>query len=89
MNNMEELVFAFPTDELWKLLTYKQKGLIRGNSQVLKKIVLNGQFLRRNELEDDPSDSAAEEMFVSIMSRLNLDLCTSVSGFLDPENEVD
>ena len=55
MNNMEELVFAFPTDELWKLMTYKKKGLISGNSEVLKKIVQNGLFLRRSELEKDPS----------------------------------
>ena len=52
---MEELVFAFPTDELWKLMTYKNKGLIRGNSEVLKKIVQNGLFLKRSELEEDPS----------------------------------
>jgi predicted NUDIX family phosphoesterase len=52
---MEELVFAFPTDELWKLITYKEKGLIKGNSEVLKSIVQNGQFLRRSELEQDPS----------------------------------
>jgi predicted NUDIX family phosphoesterase len=52
---MEELVFAFPTHELWKLMTYKKKGLIRENSEVLKKIVLNGLFLRRSELEEDPS----------------------------------
>jgi predicted NUDIX family phosphoesterase len=55
MNNMEELVFAFPTDEFWKLMTYKEKGLIRGNSEVLKRIVQNGLFLRRSELEEDPS----------------------------------
>jgi len=55
MNNMEELVFAFPTDELWKLMTYKRKGLIRENSEVLKKIVQNGLFLRRSESEEDPS----------------------------------
>ena len=55
MNNMEELVFAFPTDELWKLMTYKEKGLIKGNSEVLKRIVQNGLFLRRSELEEDPS----------------------------------
>ena len=55
MNNMEELVFAFPTAELWRLITYKQKGLIRGNSEALKKIVQNGLFLRRGELEEDPS----------------------------------
>ena len=52
---MEELVFAFPTDELWKLLPYKKKGLIRENSEILKKIVQNGLFLRRSESEEDPS----------------------------------
>ena len=55
MNNMEELVFAFPTDEFWKLLAYKKKGLIKENSEVLKRIVQNGLFLRRSELEEDPS----------------------------------
>jgi predicted NUDIX family phosphoesterase len=55
MNNMEELVFAFPTDEFWKLLAYKKKGLIKGNSEVLKRIVQNGLFLRRSELEENPS----------------------------------
>ena len=54
-NNMEELVFAFPTDEFWKLVTYKKKGLIKENSEVLKRIVTNGLFLRRSELEEDPS----------------------------------
>ena len=39
MMDMEELVFAFPTDELWKLITYKEKGLIKGNSEALKQIV--------------------------------------------------
>jgi predicted NUDIX family phosphoesterase len=52
---MEEIVFAFPTDELWKLMTYKKKGLIRENGEVLKRIVQNGLFLKRSELEDDPS----------------------------------
>jgi len=52
---MDELVFAFPTDELWKLMTYKKKGLIRGNSEVLKRIIQNGLFLRRSELEEDDS----------------------------------
>jgi len=55
MNNMEELVFAFPTEEFWKLMTYKKKGLIKENSEVLKRIVQNGLFLRRSELEEDPS----------------------------------
>jgi predicted NUDIX family phosphoesterase len=52
---MDELVFAFPTADLWKLISYKEKGLIKGNSEVLKKIVQNGLFLRRSELEEDPS----------------------------------
>ena len=55
MNNMEELVLVYPNDELWKLMTYKKKGLIRENSEVLKKIVQNGLFLKRGELEEDPS----------------------------------
>jgi len=52
---MEELVLAYPTADLWKLLTYKEKGLIRGSSEVLKEIVQNGKFLRRSEVEEDPS----------------------------------
>jgi predicted NUDIX family phosphoesterase len=52
---MEELVLAYPTDELWKLMTYKEKGLIKTNSGVLKRIVQKGLFLRRSELEEDPS----------------------------------
>ena len=52
---MEELVFAIPTDELWKLITYKEKGLTKGNSEVLKRIIQNGQFRKRSELEEDPS----------------------------------
>jgi predicted NUDIX family phosphoesterase len=55
MINMEEFVFAFPTVGLWKLITYKEKGLIRGNSEILKMIVENGLFLRRSESEEDPS----------------------------------
>ena len=52
---MEELVLVYPTVELWKLIPYKKKGLIRENSEVLKKIVQNGLFLNRSELEEDPS----------------------------------
>jgi predicted NUDIX family phosphoesterase len=52
---MDELVLAFPTLELWKLLTYKGKGLILGNSEVLRMIVQNGLFLKRSEVEEDPS----------------------------------
>jgi predicted NUDIX family phosphoesterase len=52
---LEESVFAIPTDVLWKLLTYKEKGLIKGNSNVLNRIVYNGLFRKRSELEGDPS----------------------------------
>ena len=52
---MEELVFAFPTEELWNLLTYKEQGLIYGKSDSLKMIVQKGLFRKRNELEEDPS----------------------------------
>ncbi len=54
MNNTEEIVFAFPTAELWKLIPYKKKGLIKGNSEVLNSIVQNGMFRERSELEEDP-----------------------------------
>jgi len=52
---MEELVFAIPTDKLWKLIPYKEKGLIKGNIEVLKTIVQEGLFRKRSELEEDPS----------------------------------
>jgi predicted NUDIX family phosphoesterase len=51
----EELVFAIPTDDLWKLLTYEEKGLIKGNSYILNRIVQNGLFRKRSVLEKDPS----------------------------------
>jgi predicted NUDIX family phosphoesterase len=52
---LEELVFAIPTDDLWKLLSYKETGLIKGDSYVLNRIVKNGLFRKRSELEEDPS----------------------------------
>lgn len=52
---LEELVFAIPTDNLWKLLTYKETGLIKGNSNVLNRIVQNGLFRKRSKLEEDTS----------------------------------
>jgi predicted NUDIX family phosphoesterase len=51
----EELVFAIPTDDLWKLLSYEEKGLIKGNSDILNRIVQNGLFRKRSELEKNPS----------------------------------
>ncbi len=55
MSNMEEKVFALPTSELWKLIPYKEKGLIKAKSEVLKRIVQEGIFRKRSELEEDPS----------------------------------
>jgi len=52
---LEELVFALPTDKLWELLTYKEKGLIKEDGEVLKKIIQNGLFRKRSEMEEDPS----------------------------------
>jgi len=52
---LDELVFAIPTVELWDLVPYNEKGFIHGNSDVLKKIVQNGLYRKRNELEEDPS----------------------------------
>jgi predicted NUDIX family phosphoesterase len=52
---LEELVFAIPTEKLWKLLTYKEKGLIKGPGDVLKRIVQHGLFRKRSELEEDTS----------------------------------
>ncbi len=55
MHKIDESVFAVPTIELWKLIPYKEKGLIRENSEVLKSIVQEGLFRKRSELEEDPS----------------------------------
>lgn len=55
MKSLKELVFALPTDELWKLISYKKRGLIREKSQLLKSIVQKGVFKKRGELEPDPS----------------------------------
>lgn len=52
---MEELVFAIPTDALWRLRLFKDKGLITGNPEVLKRVIQKGLFRKRGELEEDPS----------------------------------
>ncbi|MDT8402163.1 MAG: hypothetical protein RQ743_10740 [Bacteroidales bacterium] len=52
---MEELVFAIPRDELWQFLSYKEIGLIKGNRDILNRIVQIGLFKKRSELEEDPS----------------------------------
>ena len=52
---MEESVFAIPAVDLWKLLTWKETELIKGDSDVLNRIVHKGLFRKRSELEEDPS----------------------------------
>jgi predicted NUDIX family phosphoesterase len=52
---LEESVFAIPAAELWKLLTFKDPGLIKADSDVLNKIVQHGLFRKRSELEENPS----------------------------------
>jgi predicted NUDIX family phosphoesterase len=52
---LEEYVFAIPTAELWKILTYNEEGLIKGNRNDLQRIVQHGSFHRRSALEEDPS----------------------------------
>jgi predicted NUDIX family phosphoesterase len=98
---MDELVFVFPTEELWKLISYKKKGLIRENSEVLKKIVQNGLFLRRSELEED--DSFKQVIPYAIISdkdsfylfrrtsgqtekRLHNNFSIGVGGHMNPDN---
>jgi predicted NUDIX family phosphoesterase len=52
---LEELVFAIPSKKLWKLINYKESGLIIEKAEVLKKIIQNGLFHKRSELEENPS----------------------------------
>jgi predicted NUDIX family phosphoesterase len=52
---LEELVFAIPTEQLWRFLFYKKQGLIHCTSDVLDIIIKTGLFRKRKELEEDPS----------------------------------
>jgi len=52
---LDELVFALPTDDLWNLIAYKKTGLIKGNNEILNRIIQKGLFRKRAELEEDPS----------------------------------
>lgn len=52
---LDELVFAIPTGDLWKLIPYKETGLIEGDSTLLNTIVQKGLFRNRSQLETDPS----------------------------------
>ncbi len=101
---MDELVFAIPTVELWNLLTYKEQGLIHGNSDVLNRIVQNGLFRKRNELEEDPSFkqiipyaiiSCKESFYLfkrtskQTEKRLHNQMTLGVGGHMNPGNFMD
>jgi len=101
---LEELVFAIPTDELWKLISYKEKGLIPGNSDILKRIVQNGVFRKRKELEEDPSYkqiipyaiiSNSESFYLfkrtskQIEKRLHNKLTLGVGGHMNPRDTTE
>ena len=101
---MDELVFAIPTVELWDLLTYKEQGLIHGNSDVLNRIVQNGLFRKRNELEEDPSFKqiipyaiiSCKESFylfkrtsMQTEKRLHNQMTLGVGGHMNPSNFMD
>jgi len=53
--DLEESVFAIAAADLWKILTWKEIGLIKGDTGLLNRIVRKGFFRKRSELEEDPS----------------------------------
>lgn len=53
--NLDELIFAVPAKTLWDLLTYKESGLIKGDKEVLDRVIRNGLFRKRSGLEADVS----------------------------------
>jgi predicted NUDIX family phosphoesterase len=102
-NYMEELVFSYPTEELWKLLIYNEKGLIRGSNAALEKIVQDGLFLKRIELEEDPSFkqiipyaiiSDKESFYLfrrtsgQTEKRLHNKFSLGVGGHMNPDNSI-
>ncbi|MFC2152336.1 hypothetical protein ACFLSE_07395 [Bacteroidota bacterium] len=101
---MEELVFAIPTVELWNILPYKEKGLIYGNSDILNRIVQNGLFRKRKELEEDPafkqiipyaviSNKDSYYLFKRLSGqaekRLHNKFTLGVGGHMNPTNSIE
>jgi predicted NUDIX family phosphoesterase len=101
---LDELVFAIPTIELWDIITYKEQGLIHGNSDVLKWIVQNGVFRKRSELEEDPSFkqiipyaiiSCKDSFYLfkrtskQTEKRLHNQLTLGVGGHMNPRNSME
>ena len=52
---MDELVMVIPVTGLWEILAYKETGFIKGDGDLLDRIVSRGEFRIRSDMEDDTS----------------------------------
>jgi predicted NUDIX family phosphoesterase len=100
---LDELVFAVPAAKLWKIIPYREAGLINCNEDTLREIVRLGTFRPRHELEED--DAYKQLITYSVISYGNsfllfkrrqgqtekrlVDLYTlGAGGHMNPHNQV-
>lgn len=51
-----EQILAIPTEKVWNILNYQEKGVIKAlDVDIMDKLLLHGVFRPRNILEEDPS----------------------------------
>lgn len=51
-----EQILAIPTENVWNILNYQEKGVIKAlDVDIMDKLLLHGVFRPRNILEEDPS----------------------------------
>lgn len=51
-----EQILAIPTENVWNILNYQEKGVIKAlDVDIMDKLLLHGVFHPRNILEEDPS----------------------------------
>ena len=51
-----EQILAIPTENVWNILNYQEKGVIKAlDADIMDKLLLHGVFRPRNILEEDPS----------------------------------
>lgn len=51
-----EQILAIPTENVWTILNYQEKGVIKAlDVDIMDKLLLHGVFRPRNILEEDPS----------------------------------
>ena len=51
-----EQILAIPTENVWNILNYQEKGVIKAlDADIMDKLLLRGVFRPRNILEEDPS----------------------------------